>query len=68
MSARTAWWADTGTEVQVELPGADGVVTARIVRSENGLLALTFRQDDAMLRRVDRALARIGDGTAAAAA
>jgi hypothetical protein len=43
-------------------------VTARAARSENGLLALTFRQDEAMLRRVDQALARIGAGTAAAAA
>jgi methyl-accepting chemotaxis protein len=68
MSARTAWWADAGTEVQVELPGVDGTVTARTVRSEDGHLALAFRQDEAMLRRVDRALARIGAGTAATAA
>jgi hypothetical protein len=68
MSARTAWWAYAGTEVQVELPGVDGTVTARTVRSEDGHLALAFRQDEAMLRRVDRALARIGAGTAATAA
>jgi hypothetical protein len=38
------------------------------VRSENGQLALSFRQDEAVLRRIDRALARLGAGTPAAAA
>jgi hypothetical protein len=37
------------------------------VRSEGGVLALAFRQDEAMLRQVDQALAIISAGTAAAA-
>jgi methyl-accepting chemotaxis protein len=68
LGVRTGWWAETGTEVQVELPGAEGAVAARTVRSRDGLLALAFRQDEAVLRRVDQALARIGAGTLAAAA
>jgi len=54
--------------VQVELPGTDGAVGARIVRSERGTLALSFRQEATLLARVDRALAHIGTlGTKAAA-
>ncbi len=68
ISLRSDWHADVGTEVQLELPGADGVVTARTVRSQDGMLALAFRQDEAMLRRVDGALARIGAGVVAVAA
>ncbi len=57
-----------GIEVQLALPGLDGAVGARIVRSERGLLALSFRQEAALLARVDRALAHIGmPGTKAAA-
>jgi methyl-accepting chemotaxis protein len=46
-----------GTEVQVELPGADGAVVARIVRSGGSALALAFRLDEATLRQVDQVLA-----------
>jgi hypothetical protein len=60
VALRTDWWADAGTEVQVLLPGASAAVTARTVRSQDGILALTFRQDAAMLRRVDAALEHIG--------
>ena len=60
LAVRCDWRADAGTEVQLELPGAEGVVTARIIRSENGVLALAFRQDEEMLRRVDAALEEIG--------
>ena len=42
-------------------------MTARVVRSDAGVLALAFRQDEAMLRRVDQTLAFIGAGSAAAA-
>ena len=46
-----------GTEVQVELPGADGAVVARIVRSGGSALALAFRLDETTLRQVDQVLA-----------
>jgi len=68
IALRSAWSADVGTEVQVELPGAAGAVSARVVRSERGLLALAFRQDAAVLRSVDQAMARITAGAVAAAA
>ncbi len=53
------WWADAGTEVQVELPNDAGTVVARTVRSNDGLLGLAFRLDEATLQTVDRALAFI---------
>jgi methyl-accepting chemotaxis protein len=59
MAVSTDWNGDAGNEVRLELPGTDGFVAARIVRSENGLLALAFHQGDEMLRRVDQALAYI---------
>jgi len=68
IALRSAWSADVGTEVQVELPGAAGAVSARVVRSERGLLALAFRQDAAVLRSVDQAMARITAGAVAPAA
>ncbi|HEY1933789.1 MAG TPA: methyl-accepting chemotaxis protein [Acetobacteraceae bacterium] len=68
VSLRCDWSAAAGTEVQVELPGASGAVAARIVRSARGMLALTFRQDAAMLRCVDQALAHIGGGAGRLAA
>ena len=46
-------------EVDVLLPGLDTTVTARTVRTRNGTLALVFRQDEAMLTRVDTVLTRI---------
>jgi len=68
MALRTDWWDAAGTEVQVALPGSSGTVTARTVRTDNGQLALAFRQDEAMLRQVDAALEHIGAQTQAAAA
>jgi methyl-accepting chemotaxis protein len=67
IALRSDWTADIGTEVQLDLPGADGCVSARVVRSQDGQLALAFRQDAAMLRRIDRAMARIAASEAAAA-
>ena len=68
IALRSDWSANIGTEVQLDLPGADGCVSARVVRSQGGQLALAFRQDAAMLRRIDRAMARIAVSEAAAAA
>jgi len=60
--------AEAGTEVEVELPGAEGAVRARSVRCDRGVLALAFRQDEAVLRRVDRVLAALQGPSAGAAA
>lgn len=59
VALRTDWWTAAGTEVQVVLPGVGASVAARTVRSEGGLLALAFRQEEAMLQRVDAALEHI---------
>ena len=66
MALRSDWKLASGTELQVELPA--GVVAARVVRWQDGLLALAFRQDEATLRRIDRTLERIGAGMMQAAA
>jgi methyl-accepting chemotaxis protein len=67
VSLRCDWQADAGTEVPLQLPGAGGLVVARVVRSQGGRLALAFRQDEAMLRQVDQALKLMSAATAAAA-
>ena len=41
-------------------PVTGETVAARVVRNEGGLLALAFRQEAAMLRRIDAALDRVG--------
>ena len=68
MAVRCDWQADNGTEVEVQLPGADQPVTGRTVRAEGGVLALTFRQNEAMLHHIDQALAAISARPTAAAA
>jgi methyl-accepting chemotaxis protein len=50
--------ASAGTEVQVGLPSG-GIVSARIVRSENGVVMVAFRQDVASATRLDSALEAI---------
>ncbi len=57
-ACRCDWPLAAGIEVQLEIAGNDGVV-ARVVRSEAGALALAFRQDEGVLRHVDKALAQI---------
>ena len=62
------WSASAGTEVQLQLPGVDDTIDARVVRAGKGALALSFRQNDAVMRRVDQALAHIaGTGRSLAA-
>lgn len=63
---------DSGSEVEIGLPGLDGVVPARVVRSTGEIMAIVFRQDPLVLARVDDAMMSIGRGiqpvqTAAAA-
>jgi methyl-accepting chemotaxis protein len=60
IAVHSDWQADAGCEVQLHLPGTDGIVTARAVRSENGLLGLAFHQGPEMLQRVDQTLAYLG--------
>jgi methyl-accepting chemotaxis protein len=50
------WRLPAGTEVAVELPGAGGLIAARVVRADGKLLALVFRQGSENLVRIDRAL------------
>jgi hypothetical protein len=45
-----------GTEVGVGLPGGTGDVTGRVARIGHGIVAITFRQDNASLQQVDHAL------------
>jgi methyl-accepting chemotaxis protein len=63
IALRCDWKPEAGTEVQVDLPNGGGAVTARAVRWQDGVLALAFRQDEAVLRRIDQTLERIA-GTA----
>jgi hypothetical protein len=57
-----------GSAVEVELPGLDARVAARPVRTANELLALAFRQHDAVLRNVDRSMTLIAAADLPAAA
>ena len=69
VALRTDWSAQAGTEVRLELPGLPEPVFARVASRRDGMLALAFRQDETMLRRVDAVLEQIGrQGIARAAA
>jgi methyl-accepting chemotaxis protein len=60
------WAAAPGTAVEIQLPGTDLPVAARIVRTGNGCVAVSFRQTNASLGAVDLALDTIsGQRTAA---
>ena len=56
------WPCDVGAEVLVGLPGENDFVSARIVDSRSGVLAVSFRQDTATLGRVTRAMDAIAGG------
>jgi methyl-accepting chemotaxis protein len=55
-----SWPGEPGSEVMVALPGTTALIQGRVVRSEGGHVALSFRQGQAALADVDRALATIG--------
>jgi methyl-accepting chemotaxis protein len=55
-----SWPGAAGSEVMVALPGTTALIQARVLRSEGGHLALSFRQGQAALADVDKALAMIG--------
>ena len=59
--------APPGTEVQVALP-AGGTVPGRIVRTEDSILTVAFRQDAATLARLDQVLQAVKRGVRAEAA
>jgi methyl-accepting chemotaxis protein len=63
-----SWSGATGSEVMVSLPGTAVPVPARIVRSGNGIAALAFRQETAVLASLDKALAKIAGNAVAQAA
>ncbi len=54
-----AWPCDVGAEVLVKLPGAQEYVSARIVSSSDGILAVAFRQSTANLALVEAGLGAI---------
>jgi hypothetical protein len=60
VALRTDWSAPAGTEVRLDLPGLGEPVFARVACRRDSTLALAFRQDEAMLRRVDAMLEQIG--------
>jgi methyl-accepting chemotaxis protein len=51
------WTVSAGTELETELPNGGGTVTARVVRSGGGELAVVFSAESQALARIDRALA-----------
>jgi hypothetical protein len=56
---KTDWSPQAGTEVRLDLPGLGEPVFARVAYRRDGLLALAFRQDEVVLRRVDAVLEQI---------
>ena len=55
-----------GSEVQIGLPHAGGVVGAIIVRATEGFLGMAFRQDAAALELIDRSLKGLAEARRAA--
>lgn len=55
-----------GIQLELELPGAGGAVSARVVRSGGGRLGVVFPQDPAVTACIDRALDAPGKISAAA--
>ena len=53
-------------DVVIDLPHAGGTVQGRTVRMNDGILAITFKQDAAALTRIDRALAALSRAREAA--
>ena len=60
------WTVPVGTPVEVELPGGEGWVSARTVRSGNGEIGLVFSAEPTALARIDRTLASLASECAVA--
>jgi methyl-accepting chemotaxis protein len=54
---RCAWSGEPGQEIEVVLPAAGAAVYARVVRLDEGLVAVAFRQDDATLAHLAAVMA-----------
>ncbi len=63
----TDWAAPAGEAVSIEFDGARGAAVGRVIRAQDGVLALAFAQDPANLAIVDRALAALETGARRAA-
>lgn len=50
------WTLPPGTSLEIDLPGADGPVTARVTRGGNNELAVVFISEPRALARIDRFL------------
>ncbi len=57
VALRTDWSGPAGMGVALRLPGAEGPVAARVVRSDGGILGLSFQQKEGVLRLVEQAIA-----------
>uniref|UniRef100_UPI001386B187 PilZ domain-containing protein n=1 Tax=Muricoccus nepalensis TaxID=1854500 RepID=UPI001386B187 len=55
----SAWEPAPGTPLEMAVPGLDGTLPARVVRSGNGAVAIAFRQDTTSMGLADRMLERI---------
>jgi hypothetical protein len=64
---RSAWTGAVGDAVQLVVPGLPAPLDARVVRYNDDVLAVAFRQDDTTLARVDAAAEALTGGQALAA-
>jgi methyl-accepting chemotaxis protein len=55
------WVAEPGSALDMVLTGSDGLAAGRVVRADNGLLAIAFRQDPATRTAVDATLRWVED-------
>jgi methyl-accepting chemotaxis protein len=55
-----------GAQVDIELGNAGGVISGKVLRAENGIVAIAFREDPIIRTRVDRVLAGLAAAMAAA--
>ena len=48
-----------GREAEIDLPDAGGPVGGRVIRADNGIIGIAFKEEPGVLARVDRALASL---------
>jgi methyl-accepting chemotaxis protein len=60
------WTLPAGHEIELDLPNGAGTVMARVVRCVGGVIAIVFRQDDATVGHLRRAIETLGHQRAAA--
>jgi methyl-accepting chemotaxis protein len=59
MALRHSGTVAVGRDVEIDLPDAGGPVTGRVNRAGDGVVAITFKADQATPGRIDRALASL---------